>query len=159
MGTFSVSRSTRIEASPGEVRTFVHDFRCWRVWSPWEDTDPEMDRTYAGPEVGVGARYGWEGNRKAGRGTMEIVADERDRIDIRLTFLKPWKAVNDVRFELTEVDGSDPATEVTWTMSGEQRGLSAWFGRIVPMDRLVGRDFERGLASLKRVVESDTPAD
>ena len=150
MGAYAVSRSTTVIADPARVHGFINDFHEWTAWSPWEDIDPDLKRDYTGPDQGVGARYAWSGNRKAGEGSMEITSSEPQEIGIKLDFLKPFKASNAVRFTLTPaVDG----TEVTWHMAGQQSGLMALFGRFVPMDKLVGKDFEKGLTRLKAVAE------
>ena len=150
MSTFEVSRSTSIAAPPEKILGLVNDFHEWRKWSPWEDIDPNLQRTYSGADAGVGARYAWKGNRKAGQGAIEITASTPHRVDVALSFVKPFKADNDVVLAITPAgDGS----EVTWTMTGEQKGLAALFGKIVSMDRLVGKDFEKGLARLKTAAE------
>jgi Polyketide cyclase / dehydrase and lipid transport len=152
MADFEVVRSTTISAPAQRVHGLIDDFHAWRAWSPWEDVDPDLRREYSGAESGVGARYAWEGNRKAGKGDMEIVGSAPERVDVRLTFEKPWKATNAVVFTLTPA--GDDATEVTWRMNGTQRGMAALFGRFVSMDRLVGKDFEKGLARMKAAAES-----
>jgi hypothetical protein len=93
---FEVVRSTTIAASPERVHGLIDDFHAWRAWSPWEDVDPSLERNYYGADSGVGAKYAWEGNRKAGKGSMEIVSSTPERIDLRLVFEKPWKATNQV---------------------------------------------------------------
>jgi hypothetical protein len=113
--------------------------------------DPDMEREYSGPEAGVGAYYAWSGNRKAGRGSMEITSSNPEEIGLRLSFLKPWKATNQITFELTPAAGG---TDVSWRMTGVQQGVAALFAKVVPMERLVGGDFEKGLARLKTVAES-----
>src|SRR5919106_3264503 len=123
MADFEVVRSTTIVAPAERVHGLIDDFRAWRAWSPWEDADPALRRDYSGSESGVGARYAWEGNRKAGKGNMEIVDSTPERIDIRLTFEKPWNATNAVVFSLAPAGGD--ATEVTWRMSGTRRGFAA----------------------------------
>ncbi len=150
MGGFSVERSTVIDAPAHRVHELVNDFHHWAAWSPWEDLDPALQRTYTGPDHGVGARYSWSGNRKAGRGSMEIVRSTAEGVDVRLDFLKPFKSSNDVRFSLTP---TGETTRVSWVMSGQQQGLMAVLGRFVKMDKLVGPDFEKGLARLKAVAE------
>jgi Polyketide cyclase / dehydrase and lipid transport len=152
MGDFEVVRSTTVAAPQGRVHGLIDDFREWRSWSPWEDVDPDLEREYSGPESGPGARYAWEGNRKAGKGSMEIVESTPDRVGLRLEFEKPWKATNDVAFELTPSGGD--ATTVTWRMTGTQKGFAALFGKVISMDRMVGKDFEKGLARLKTRAES-----
>jgi len=151
MSHFEISRAVVVRADPSQVHALVNDFHEWTAWSPWEDVDPGLRRSYGGPDSGVGARYEWSGNRKAGQGSMEITSSAPEAIGIRLSFLKPWKATNDVTFTFVPAGAG---TEVTWRMSGEQKGVAAIFGKLVPMDRLVGKDFEKGLARLKAVAES-----
>jgi hypothetical protein len=152
MSDFEVMRSTTIAASPERVHGLIGDFHAWRAWSPWEEVDPNLKRDYSGAESGVGAKYAWEGNRKAGKGSMEIVSSTPERIDVRLLFEKPWKATNQVVFELTPSDGT--ATHVAWRMSGTTTGFAALFSKLFPMDRMVGTDFEKGLARMKAAAES-----
>ena len=152
MSQFEVVRSTTIGAPRDRVRALIDDFRRWREWSPWEEIDPQLRREYSGAESGAGARYAWEGNRKAGRGNMEILDSAPERVTLRLTFEKPFKATNRTDFEL-EPSG-DSSTVVTWRMSGENRGIAALFSRIVSMDKMVGKDFEKGLARMKQAAES-----
>jgi hypothetical protein len=150
MSRFEISRSTTIAATPARVHALVDDFHEWTAWSPWEDVDPDLRRTYSGPDSGVGAHYAWAGNRKAGEGSMEITSSTPDAIGIKLAFLKPWTATNDVVFTFTP---AGDATEVTWRMTGESKGLAALFAKVFSMDRMVGKDFEKGLARLKAVAE------
>src|SRR5918992_5307971 len=151
MSSFEFSPSTTVNAEPAKVHALIDDFREWPKWSPWEDVDPALERTYSGADQGVGAHYAWKGNRKAGEGSMEITGSAPDRIDIKLTFVKPWSATNDVWFTLTPAGDS---TEVTWTMAGEHKGLAGLFARVVGMDRLVGKDFDKGLTRLKMAAEA-----
>ena len=94
MGSFEVTRSTTIHADPARVHALINDFHEWTTWSPWEDVDPNLSRTYTGPAQGVGAHYAWRGNRKAGEGSMEITGSAPDRIEIELAFLKPMRNTN-----------------------------------------------------------------
>lgn len=150
MSSFELSRSTTVNAEPARVHALIDDFHEWPQWSPWEDVDPALERTYTGADRGVGAHYAWKGNRKAGEGSMEITGSAPQRIDIRLTFLKPWSATNDVAFTLAP---AGDATEVTWTMTGEHKGVAGMFMRAMGMERLVGKDFDKGLARLKAAAE------
>ena len=152
MSAFEVVRSTTVDAPPERVHALIDDLHRWREWSPWEDIDPALQREYSGAESGVGARYAWEGNRKAGKGSMEIVGSTPGRVDLRLIFEKPWKADNAVDFTLAP--SGDGATEVTWRMSGTNKGLAALFGKVFNMERLVGKDFEKGLARMKSAAEA-----
>jgi uncharacterized protein YndB with AHSA1/START domain len=151
MADFEVKRSATVNAPRERVHGLIDDFHQWRQWSPWEDLDPDLKREYSGAESGAGSHYAWEGNRKAGKGQMEMVDSTPERVGVKLTFEKPFKASNDVAFELAPAgDG----TEVTWRMTGEHKGLAGVFGRVMGMDRLVGKDFEKGLARLKTAAES-----
>lgn len=149
---YTVTRSTTIQASPQRVRALVDDFHEWPQWSPWEDLDPQMRRTYSGPDAGVGAAYAWEGNRKAGKGDMTITAAEPEHVDIALHFEKPFKERNRIEFLLTPAGSS--VTQVEWRMNGELSGIMRLFSVVKSMDSLIGPDFEKGLARLKRVAES-----
>lgn len=151
MGSFKVTRTAAIEADPALIHALVNDFHEWPAWSPWEGRDADMERTYSGAESGVGAHYAWKGNRKAGEGSMEIVGSTPEQVDVVLSFLKPFKATNDVTFRIVPADGG---ADVAWEMTGVQTGLMAVFGKLMPMDRLVGKDFEKGLAQLKTVAEA-----
>jgi hypothetical protein len=153
MSEFEVARSTTIAADPARVHGLINDFHEWTAWSPWEELDPDLSRDYSGPDTGVGARYAWQGNRKAGQGSMEIIGSTPERIDLRLLFLKPWKADNRVDFRLTSV--GDAGTEVTWRMTGAHKGLGILLSKVFSMDRLVGKDFDKGLARLKALAEGN----
>jgi hypothetical protein len=152
MGDFEVSRSATIAAPPRRLHELIDDFHQWRSWSPWEDVDPNLQREYSGADSGVGARYAWEGNRKAGKGSMEIVESTPQRVELRLVFEKPWKADNRVVFDL--VPSGDNVTQVTWRMLGTTTGVGALFSKVVPMDRMVGKDFEKGLERMKSAAET-----
>ena len=155
MSAFTISRSATIAAPPEQVRARVEDFHAWRAWSPWEDLDPNLRRSYTGPERGVGARYAWEGNRKAGAGSMEVVAATPESLTVELRFLKPWRATYQVVFSFAP-DG--PATHVTWTMTGEHTGMAKLFARFINLEKLVGPDLEKGLTRLKVLAEETEPA-
>ncbi|MCO4236971.1 SRPBCC family protein [Pseudarthrobacter raffinosi] len=146
MSTYEVTRSALIPAPAEHVFPLVNSFLEWTKWSPWENVDRELNRSYSGSDAGVGAKYAWSGNRKAGSGNMEIVESDAPRsIKVRLEFTKPFKAVNPTTFTFTPADGG---TQVTWRMTGENKGLAKIFAMIVNMDKMVGGDFERGLAAL-----------
>ncbi len=149
--SFEVTRSTTIQADPARVHGLVNDFHEWTAWSPWEDVDPDLQRTYSGPSSGVGAHYAWTGNRKAGEGSMEITGSAADRIDIELEFIKPFRNTHRVEIAFTPTSGG---TDVTWRMTGENNGLMGLFTKVMSMDKLVGKDFEKGLTRLKAVAEA-----
>ena len=151
MSDFAMSRSTTIDAPADRIHSHLDDFHEWQQWSPWEGLDPDLQRTYAGPDRGVGAHYAWSGNKKAGTGTMEITGSTPSRIEIALEFLVPFKASNVTIFELTPVGAG--ATQVTWHMTG-RRGLLMTIAGKLFFDRAIATDFDRGLAQLKSVSEA-----
>ncbi|MEU1999552.1 SRPBCC family protein [Nocardia gamkensis] len=153
MAEFEVVRSAVVTAEPARVHRLINDFHKWVEWSPWEDLDPQLQRSYSGADSGVGARYAWSGNRKAGAGSMEIIGSADREIGVRLDFLKPMKATNMVTFILDPVE---TGTEVTWRMTGRQTGLMGVIGKFIPMDKFVGRDFEKGLARLQQAATTET---
>ena len=148
---FRITRSASMAAPPADVFAQVNDFHNWRAWSPWEKMDPQLERTYEGPAAGVGAMYSWRGNKKVGEGRMTIT-DSRpgELVRIKLEFLKPFRATNTAEFALEPVgDGAN----LSWSMTGERNFMFKAMGLIMNMDKMIGGDFERGLANLKSVVE------
>ncbi|OZC73011.1 transcriptional regulator [Rhodococcus sp. 06-418-5] len=146
-----VERSAVVRADAATVHALIDDFHQWVTWSPYEGVDPDLKRTYSGPDAGVGASYSWSGKRKAGAGTMTITESvPEERIVLDLAFTKPFKNRNVTAFLLEPVaDG----TRVTWRMSGKQNKLFALIGKVFSMDKLVGPDFEKGLRQLAAVAE------
>lgn len=156
MSTFQVQRAATLPASPAAVYERLTDFHRWTEWSPWEGMDPNMARTYSGPESGVGATYAWSGNRKAGAGEMSITAAEpQKRVELDLSFIKPFRSENKTVFELEDRDGQ---THVTWTMIAPQTLMSKIMGFFMSMDKLIGKDFERGLEQLGEAASTDPVA-
>lgn len=148
---YTVQRSESIDAPAEAVYSQVVDFHRWTTWSPWEGLDPNLQRTYSGPESGTGARYAWAGNRKAGEGTMEITgAVESTSVKIALDFLKPFKSSSITTFDLTS---EGEATRVTWTMTGPKTLMTRVMGLFKSMDKMIGPDFDKGLMQLKAVAE------
>jgi hypothetical protein len=149
--TFRIERSATIAAPPEKIVALIDDFHAWGQWSPWEKIDPTMTRTFEGPERGVGAIYGWAGNGKAGTGRMEILEDTPAKVLIKLDFIKPFEAHNTAIFTL-EPQGD--ATRVVWAMEGGQPFMAKLMGLVFNMEKMVGPDFEKGLADLKRAAEA-----
>ena len=151
-GPFRIQRSTQINMPPEEIFPILTDFRRWPEWSPWEALDPEMQRTLSGTATGKGAIYEWQGNKKVGRGRMEItdVAAPR-KVTIKLDFFEPFEAHNITDFTLEPIGAG---TDVIWSMEGVNPYMMKVMGLFMNMDKVVGSDFEKGLASLKRVAEA-----
>lgn len=149
---FAVSRSATMAAPPAAVFTQVNDFHKWEAWSPWAKKDPAAKTSYAGPAEGAGASFHWAGNKEVGEGTMTIT-DSRpgESIKIRLDFLKPFKGTSDATFTF-KPEGAN--TVVTWNMSGKNNFIAKAMGLFIDCDKMIGGEFEKGLASMKTIVES-----
>jgi hypothetical protein len=150
--TYTVERSTRIQAPAAEVFQRINDLKAWQAWSPWEGLDPELGRDYTGPDAGVGAGYSWRGNRKVGEGNMTITESVQDqKLELDLHFLKPFKADSRTIFDITPA--GEGACEVRWTMIGENTLMSRIIGIFMPMDKMIGKDFEKGLSQLEALFQ------
>jgi uncharacterized protein YndB with AHSA1/START domain len=151
---FQIERSLSMAAPPAAVFAQVNDFHAWASWSPYEQLDPTLKKTSEGPRAGNGARYAWAGSGKVGEGRMTLAHSQpHSRIVIELELFKPFAATNQVTFSFEPSAGG---TRVTWTMQGEHNFSGKLFALLMNMDKLVGADFERGLASLKALVEETT---
>jgi len=148
--TVHYARSAVINAPPERILAQVVDFRKWTHWSPWEQLDPDMKREHSGAASGIGAKYHWSGNKKAGEGRMEIIGVAPDSVTIDLHFIKPWEAKCTTLFKTTpEAQG----TRLNWVMDGPNTYMGKVFSLFVNMDKMIGRDFEKGLAALKAEAE------
>jgi uncharacterized protein YndB with AHSA1/START domain len=150
-GEFKVERSVSINAPAERIFPLINGLHNWSSWSPYEKLDPAMKRTLSGPAEGVGAAYEWEGNNKVGAGRMEITkSTPPSSVGIALDMLKPMAAHHDVEFNL---ESQGDATKVSWSMQGKCPYHIKVISLFVNMDKMVGRDFEEGLANLKNLVE------
>jgi Polyketide cyclase / dehydrase and lipid transport len=149
--TFSMSRSATLNASPAKVFAQINDFHNWAAWSPWEKMDPNMTRSFSGESSGAGAKYSWVGNKKVGEGSMEITRSvPASNMQLDLHFLKPFKADNVTEFKLVP---QGAATTINWEMRGNLNLMMKVMHIFMDMDKVVGKDFENGLANLKAIVE------
>jgi uncharacterized protein YndB with AHSA1/START domain len=152
---FRVQRATTVEAPPEKIFPLINDFHQWGTWSPYETKDPAMKRSYSGADSGRGAVSGWEGNKNVGSGRMEILdAAAPSKIVIKLDFFAPFEGHNTAEFTmLPQGDASNGTTKVTWLMHGPSPFIGKIMHVFIDMDRMCGKDFEIGLANLKRLTE------
>lgn len=149
--TFRIERGIVIKAPASKVFAFLPDFHEWAKWSPWEELDPTMTKKYEGPTGNSGPSYSWDGNNKVGSGRMELLeAVENKRVRIKLDFIRPFKAQNLTEIILNEANGT---TEVNWVMTGASPLMSKIMGLFMDIDKMVGKDFEKGLNRLKSLTE------
>jgi hypothetical protein len=149
---FSIERSATMSAPPAVIAGLITDFHNWDQWSPWSKLDPAQKTDYSGAPSGTGAVFHWAGNDKVGEGRMTIENVEADKaVTIKLEFLKPWEATNKSVFAMAPAGSG---TKVTWTMSGENNFMAKAMSVFMDMEKMVGPDFEKGLASMKTVAET-----
>ncbi len=148
---FRVQRATEIRAPADRIFPLINDFRNWTQWSPYENRDPGLKRTYSGAASGTGAAYEWEGNKDVGKGEMKIIETvPPSKVAIDLHFITPFEAHNTAIFTLAP---EGERTQVVWAMEGRNNFMSKLMGLFVNMDKMIGKDFETGLATLKTVAE------
>ncbi|MFZ0827947.1 MAG: SRPBCC family protein [Verrucomicrobiia bacterium] len=149
---FKVSRSANFSVPPEIVFAQVNNLRKWEAWSPWAKLDLNAKNTYTGPAAGVGAAFAWSGNNKVGEGRMTITeSSPYELVRFQLVFLKPFKATNIAEFSF-KAEGHQ--TTATWCMSGENNFMGKAMNLMLNCEKMVGRQFEQGLAQLKSLVEA-----
>ena len=149
---FRVTRTATISTPASAVFAQVNDLQKWDAWSPWAKLDPDARNSFEGPVSGIGAIMRWAGNNKVGQGSMTIIENRPDEfIRFKLEFLKPFAATNTAEFTF---NSENDQTTVTWTMYGKSNFKSKAIGLIMNCDKMVGGQFEKGLAALKSVVEA-----
>jgi uncharacterized protein YndB with AHSA1/START domain len=150
-GTFSVQREISVRAPAEKIFPLINDFHQWKSWSPYENKDPAMKRSFSGAASGKGAVYGWEGNKNVGSGRMEILdATQPSKIVIKLDFFAPFEGHNTAEFTLLR---QNDTTLVTWLMYGPASFMSKVMQVFMNLDHMIGKDFEAGLVNLKNITE------
>jgi hypothetical protein len=150
--SYRVARSLVIAAPPDAVFPHVNELKKWEAWNPWGKIDPAMKETYEGPPSGVGAVYAWVGNNKVGEGRMTITASRpNELVQLKLEFFKPMSGVSIAEFTFKPEGGQ---TITTWDMNGEKNFMAKAFHLFINMDKMIGGQFEKGLADLKTVAET-----
>src|ERR1700693_1443567 len=155
LNTFSVRRATAVKAPPEKIFSLINDFHQWGSWSPYENKDPAMKRSYSGAAAGRGAVYAWDGNNNVGSGRLEILdSSAPSKIVIKLDFFRPFEGHNTAEFTMLPQGGAthrttDATTNVTWLMHGPAPFMSRLMQVFMNIDHMIGKDFEVGLANLK----------
>lgn len=148
---YRITRSAVVNAPPATVFPYANNLHKWQDWSPWAKIDPNCKTTFEGPQEGPGAIFRWDGNNEVGAGSMTITDSKPDEVvHINLVFLKPMEGISLTEFAFKP---EGPGTRVTWTMSGTNGFIGKAFGLVMNCDKMVGGQFEKGLDSLKAIVE------
>ncbi len=151
--TYDVFRTIEISRPKAEVFDYLRYLEKQREWSPWEKRDPNMEHRFTGTDGTVGAISYWKGNKQVGEGEQEIThIEEGKRIDGELRFFKPWKSQSDCYLEVEEM--GEASTKVTWGFSGKNKFPMSLMMLFMSMDKMIGKDFEEGLDSLKTKLEA-----
>jgi len=151
-GEFRVARSAIMSAPPQAVFAQVDDLRKWEAWNPWQKVDPAMKITFTGPPTGPGASYSWVGNKDVGEGRLTITESRpNDLVRVKLEFMKPFTATNMASFTF-KPEGDK--TNVTWSMEGDKNYVVKAVHLFMDMDKMVGGQFEKGLADMKKIAET-----
>ncbi len=149
--TFRVERNLTIKAPAAKIFPYVNDFRRGPEWSPWEEGDPTMKRTYIGAKVGKGAVYEWAGNKEVGKGRLETVESiENKYVKIAMHFIEPMEGDSSTEYILTP---TGEGTNVKWVMSGPMNYVSKVMCIFFDMDKMIGNQFDKGLAKLRTLAE------
>lgn len=151
--TYRVERSITVAAPSDLPFGLVNDFHKWKYWSPWEELDPKMKKTFDGPYAGPGAIYAWAGNKDVGKGQMTILESQPyDSIRILLEFSEPWPSSSNTIVTFQPVP---EGIRVTWAMEGENDFMGKALSLVMDMDGMLGKDFEKGLATIKSLAEGE----
>jgi Polyketide cyclase / dehydrase and lipid transport len=149
---FRISRSATIAAPPSALFEQINDLLKFQDWNPWAKLDPNAKMTYTGPPSGVGSAYSWAGNGEVGEGTMTITESRPgELVRAKMEFNKPMQATNIAEFTF-KPEGDK--TLMTWSMSGTNGLVAKAFGLLIDCDKMVGSEFEKGLAKLKSITET-----
>ena len=149
--TLRVQRAITINSPADRIFPLINDFHQWVTWSPYENKDPAMKRTYSGADSGKGAVYAWDGNKNVGSGRMEILdTSVSSKIVIKLDFFKPFEGHNTAEFTMLP---QGDVTNLTWVMHGPAVLMTRVMQVFINLDHMIGRDFEAGLANLKQLTE------
>lgn len=149
---FQVQRTAEIHAPADVVFSLINNFHEWDKWSPWEKLDPNLKRTYTGPDAGPGASYSWVGDANVGEGKMTIEESKpNELVSIRLEFIKPFPGLCPTTFQL---EPTDSTTKVTWKMKGKNHFIAKAISLLLNMDQMIGKNFEDGLAKMDTVAQA-----
>ena len=149
---FRVARSATMSAPAPAVFAQVNDFHKWEAWNPWGKIDPAMKQTYEGAPAGPGAIYTWVGNKNVGEGRMTLTESRpSDLIRIKLEFFKPFAGTHIAEFTFKPAGNQ---TAVTWSMTGKNNFMAKAIHLFMNMDKMIGGQFEMGLAQMKSIVEA-----
>ena len=150
--TYKVNRKISINKPINEVFEYLKFLKNQNAWSPWMRKDPNMKKNFSGTDGTSGFLSKWEGNKEVGSGEQEITRIvDNEIIESKLRFFKPYKSESDAYISV-KASGED-VTEVNWGFSGNNKFPMSIMMLFMNMDKMVGKEFEEGLSSLKSIME------
>ncbi len=146
-----VTRSATMHAPAVVIFAQVNNQKNWMNWSPWANQDPGAVFGYEGPEAGVGAVVHWAGDMRVGVGSSTIMESRPNEfIKFRVDFVKPMEGTDVAEFPFKTQETN---TLVTWTMHGKNSLVGKMIGMVMNCPKILGQQFDQGLANLKAIVE------
>lgn len=150
--TYSLKREVKIDKPLQEVFNFLRYLRNQEHFSKWVMMDPNMKKEFRGTDGSVGFVYAWDGNKQAGKGEQELKGImEGKRIDVEVRFIKPFEGIATTPFTTKSI--SENETLVTWGMTSTLKYPMNIMLLFMNMDKLLGKDLETSLLTLKKVLE------
>lgn len=150
--TSNISREIVIKATPETLFPYINNSKKMNDWMPWQDSDPGVKIEYSGPEEGVGSKSSWNSPGKMGTGNAVIVESTLNKsVKTQLTYTKPMVMAQLAEVSLTPVGGG---TKVKWSVDGHNGFMFRLMGIIMNVEKMVGGEFEKGLAKLKNTAEA-----
>jgi hypothetical protein len=147
---------TIADATAADMAPFAEDLKKVNEWSPWVGMDPNAAMTYSEKTSGVGASYSWKGNDQVGEGKMEVTTSEPGKVVHHLTFVAPFEGQADATIAYEEKDGG---VVVTWSYDDPAPiFMTKVMSVFMSMESMLGPEYEKGLQSLKPLVEAAAAA-
>lgn len=148
---YSLTREVIVQAPQNLVFRQVASLRAMDAWSPWSKMDPDMQVTWEGEDGAVGSSMSWIGNEKVGQGSNTITAsDAPNRVETSLRFIEPFESEANTWIEVQAAEGG---SKVIWGMSGTTPFPMNVLTRLMGMESAIAKDYDKGLSSLKALVE------
>lgn len=145
-------KSISIDAPIDSVWKNINSLTAMDKWSPWNDKDPNMQKTLTGTDGTVGATQAWISKVKGvGEGSQTILKmQEPSLLETRLEFLKPFKSTAEAYVKLSHKNGS---TNATWGFKSTMPYPMNLMKLFMNFEKEMNKEFGSGLSKLKSLSE------
>ena len=151
---YEISREITINASPEALFPYINNSKKANTWMPWQEVDPGVVMSFAGPDEGLGSTSSWNSDGQMGTGKAEVVESvPNSLVKTKLTYEKPMAMSQMAEISLIP---APPGTRVRWSVTGENTFVGRLFCFFMNMDKMVGGQFEKGLTKLKSFAEGES---